>query len=87
MIGLFGAVTGVVGTFLSQTITAKETVTVCILGSLVGVFPGLISAEIYWVPLPFLMYMCSLSMAHLFEYLFVCAYHPDELNWSSFLLD
>lgn len=73
--------------YLCQSITLKEAATVFTLGSLFGVSPGLIFAGVYWVPLPFIMYVSSVSLAHLFEYLFVCAYHPDELCWSSFLID
>ena len=44
-------------------------------------------AGIYSIPLPLLLYAMSVSVAHLFEYLFVCAYHPEELSWESFLID
>lgn len=31
--------------------------------------------------------MSSMSIAHIFEYLFVCAYHFKELKWDSFLIN
>ena len=39
------------------------------------------------MPLPLALYASSVSLAHLFEYLFVCSYHCDELSWESFLIN
>ena len=29
----------------------------------------------------------SMALAHMFEYLFVCAFHYKELKWDSFLIN
>jgi protein-S-isoprenylcysteine O-methyltransferase len=33
------------------------------------------------------IYLCSLAIAHLSEYLFVASYHTHQLNWDSFLIN
>ena len=73
--------------FLAKTVSAAEVFTVAVLGALVGLFPGLLMAGVFGVPLPLLLYICSVSLAHLSEYLFVCCYHPEDLAWDSFLIN
>ena len=34
-----------------------------------------------------MLYGMSISIAHLFEYLYVCGYHPEDLHWDSFLIN
>lgn len=67
--------------------SALEIVTVWLLGSLFGLAPSLLLCGIFYVPLPILVYSSSISVAHLGEYLFVCGYHSDELEWDSFLIN
>ena len=72
---------------LKPAVSVSEIVTTMILGLLFGLLPGLLMSGVYVVPLPLLLYGCSVSIAHLFEYLFVCGYHCDELDWESFLIN
>lgn len=39
------------------------------------------------IPIRFQIYMCSLAVAHLAEYLFVASFHNKDLCWSSFLIN
>lgn len=34
-----------------------------------------------------MIYLSSMSIAHLFEYLFVCSFHFKDLKWESFLIN
>ena len=72
---------------LRLVITALEIFTVIVLAAIFSIFPAMLVCGIYSVPLSLLMYACSISVAHLFEYLFVCAYHPEDLDWESFLIN
>ena len=72
---------------LIPVISILEIYTTMALGALFGCMPGAMIADVDWVPMPLLFYGCSISIAHLFEYLFVCAYHPDTLHWDSFLIN
>ena len=58
-----------------------------ILGLMFGLLPAVLISNVYFVPLPLALYLSSVSVAHLFEYLFVCGYHCDELCWDSFLIN
>lgn len=40
-----------------------------------------------FVPIRFQIYLCSISIAHLAEYLFVASFHTSELKWDSFLIN
>lgn len=35
----------------------------------------------------FQIYLCSLAVAHMGEYLFVASFHTYQLNWDSFLIN
>lgn len=72
---------------LSPVVTISEMATTIVLGFVFGMFPGLMMSGVYIIPLPLILYGCSVSIAHLFEYLFVCGYHCNELDWESFLIN
>ena len=72
---------------LVPVVTVAEICTTMVLGFMFGMLPGMLISDIYVVPLPLLLYGCSISIAHLFEYLFVCGYHCTELDWESFLIN
>lgn len=79
MLGLFH--------YLCNYVRCTVPLTLIILGNLSCLTVALPLAGFYSVPLPLLLYAWSISIAHLFEYLFVCGYHPEELSWKSFLID
>ena len=70
---------------LSGKVSLLEIGTVWLLGSLFGLGPSLLLNGIVDIPLP-MIYIGSISVAHMGEYLFVCGYHPDILEWDSFLI-
>lgn len=72
---------------LKSIVDMSEIATIIILGCLLGLLPGVLLSGISTVPLPLILYGCSISVAHLFEYLFVCGYHCSELDWESFLIN
>ena len=72
---------------LLRAVSLAEIGTIVVLGLMFGMFPGLLLSGVHLVPLPLALYASSVSLAHLFEYLFVCSYHCDELSWASFLIN
>ena len=82
---LFGIVKSIHTNY--NVVTHAEIATTIMMGFVFGMLPGLLMSGVYFVPLPLILYGCSVSIAHLFEYLFVCGYHCDELEWDSFLIN
>ena len=89
IIALVGSVAsvGYASFMLMKHVPWSITLTLIILGFLFSLVIAFPMAGIFSVPLPLLMYTQSITVAHLFEYLFVCGYHPNLLEWDSFLIN
>ena len=78
----------VISAHLNNHSTFACHITAFCLGYLTGMTPfALVSASANKIPFAFIVYMSSMSVAHMFEYLFVCAFHFDELKWDSYLIN
>lgn len=67
-----------------------QALTAFILGWVCGLAPSSLvyhTAFYTALPLTFMVYMSSMCVAHMFEYLFVCAFHYKELKWDSYLIN
>jgi hypothetical protein len=76
-----------VSAYLAKYTGLTQHITAFALGYICGLTPSSLIYSRFVVPLPFLVYMSSMSIAHIFEYLFVCRFHYNELKWDSFLIN
>lgn len=76
-----------VSAYLTKYTGLTSHLTAFTLGYICGLTPSSLIYSRFVLPLPFLVYMSSMSIAHIFEYLFVCRFHYNELKWDSFLIN
>ena len=70
-------------------IPLKQGATTFVLGFLFGMAPLTLIGFTLSKPLPFQLqvYLASMAVAHMGEYMFVLCFHPSELKWDSYLIN